>query len=243
MDELRRGEGIFVLIIWAISSTFLVLWETRFLGWSYSSFSLPFSIFGWLLHGAMSFICILYPELLWVPLSISHFLFLFHLATPYEIMQGCWYITIDTLSTLGSLFSSIAPYHIVRDLGCEETDSSLMDLVPMPGYLFGFFCLCNFIWSDCTLQPMRWEGQAYHSILPRSHSNIATCQGNVWVVSHLWVVEMQALPAPYYSEVWYQLLWVCSTPGILFQVCRMLIFQHWLLSLHWKVAWVPYPVF
>jgi hypothetical protein len=29
----------------------------------------------------------------------------------------CWCIAIDTLSTLGSLFSSIPPYHVVRDSG------------------------------------------------------------------------------------------------------------------------------
>ncbi len=29
----------------------------------------------------------------------------------------CWYIAVDTLSTLGSLFSSIPPYHVVRHSG------------------------------------------------------------------------------------------------------------------------------
>ncbi len=89
---------------------------------------------------------------------------------------------------------------------------------------------------------MRWEGRAYCSILPRGNGNIAPCQGNVLVVSFLWVVESGVLPAPYYSEVLYHLLWVC-TPGILFQVCRMSIFQYWLLSLQYEVAWVPHLVF
>jgi hypothetical protein len=31
--------------------------------------------------------------------------------------RGCWYIAVDTLSTLGSLFSSIPPYLVVRDSG------------------------------------------------------------------------------------------------------------------------------
>jgi hypothetical protein len=39
-----------------------------------------------------------------------------------ELDATCWYIAIDTLSTLGSLFSSIPPYHVVRDLRREETD-------------------------------------------------------------------------------------------------------------------------
>jgi hypothetical protein len=30
-------------------------------------------------------------------------------------LMGCWRIAIDTLSTLGSLFSSIPPYHVFRD--------------------------------------------------------------------------------------------------------------------------------
>jgi hypothetical protein len=29
----------------------------------------------------------------------------------------CWYIAVDTLSTLGSHFSSIPPYRVVRDSG------------------------------------------------------------------------------------------------------------------------------
>ena len=43
--------------------------------------------------------------------------FRFHLASPYEIVGGCWYIAVDTLSTLGSLFSSIPPYRVARDSG------------------------------------------------------------------------------------------------------------------------------
>ncbi len=89
---------------------------------------------------------------------------------------------------------------------------------------------------------MRWAGQAYCSVLPRGHSNIAPFQGNVLVVSLLWAVESQVLLASYYSEVWFHLLWEC-TSGILFQVRRMSIFQHWLLSPHRNVAWVPCLVF
>jgi len=37
-------------------------------------------------------------------------------------VEGCWCIAIDTLSTLGSLFSSIPPYRVARDSGHEETD-------------------------------------------------------------------------------------------------------------------------
>ncbi len=89
---------------------------------------------------------------------------------------------------------------------------------------------------------MRWKGWHFCSVLPRGHGNIAPCQGNVWVVSLLWVVELQILSVPYNPEVWYHLLWVC-TPGILFQVCRMSNFQHWLSSLHCKVTWVSHQVF
>jgi hypothetical protein len=32
-------------------------------------------------------------------------------------LEQCWYIAIDTLSTIGSLFSSIPPHLIVRDSG------------------------------------------------------------------------------------------------------------------------------
>ncbi len=71
---------------------------------------------------------------------------------------------------------------------------------------------------------MWWVGQAYFSILPRGYGSIAPCQGNVLVISLLWVVELQVLPAPYYSEVLYYLLQVC-TPDILFQVCRMFFFS------------------
>ena len=31
--------------------------------------------------------------------------------------KTCWYIAVDTLSTLGSLFSSIPPYRVARDSG------------------------------------------------------------------------------------------------------------------------------
>ncbi len=31
--------------------------------------------------------------------------------------RRCWYIAVNTLSTLGSLFSSIPPYRVVRDSG------------------------------------------------------------------------------------------------------------------------------
>ncbi len=31
--------------------------------------------------------------------------------------NGCWYIAVDTLSTLGSLFSSIPPYLVFKDSG------------------------------------------------------------------------------------------------------------------------------
>jgi hypothetical protein len=34
-----------------------------------------------------------------------------------QIVSECWYIVIDTLSTLGSLFSSIPPYCVGRDSG------------------------------------------------------------------------------------------------------------------------------
>ena len=37
------------------------------------------------------------------------------------------------------------------------------------------------LWSDRTLQPMRQEGQAFCSILPRGHGCIAPCQENTWV--------------------------------------------------------------
>ncbi len=89
---------------------------------------------------------------------------------------------------------------------------------------------------------MRWEGQAYCSILPRVHGSIAPWLGNVLVVSLLWAVESQVFPAPYYFESWYHLLWVC-TPGIWFQVRRMWFFQCSLLSLHCEVAWKPFIVF
>ena len=55
------------------------------------------------------------PRFFLVSLSIPFFRF--HLASPYEIVGGCWYIAVDTLSTLGSLFSSIPPYPVVRDSG------------------------------------------------------------------------------------------------------------------------------
>jgi len=32
-------------------------------------------------------------------------------------LEDCWYIAVDTLSTLGSLFSSFPPYQVVRDSG------------------------------------------------------------------------------------------------------------------------------
>jgi hypothetical protein len=35
-------------------------------------------------------------DFFWVSSSISHF-FCFHLAMPYEIVGGCWYIAVDTL--------------------------------------------------------------------------------------------------------------------------------------------------
>ncbi len=89
---------------------------------------------------------------------------------------------------------------------------------------------------------MRWEGQAYCSILPRGHGNISPCQGKVLIFSLLWAVELRELPAPYYSEVWYHLLWVWP-PGIVFQVRRMLIFQCWLLCPHHKITWEPCLVF
>jgi hypothetical protein len=34
-----------------------------------------------------------------------------------QATSACWYIAVDTLSTLGSLFTSIPPYHVVRDSG------------------------------------------------------------------------------------------------------------------------------
>jgi len=49
--------------------------------------------------------------------SISHCFSDSILAPPHEIVGGCWCIAIDTLSTLGSLFSSIPPYRIARDSG------------------------------------------------------------------------------------------------------------------------------
>jgi hypothetical protein len=33
------------------------------------------------------------------------------------LVKECWYIAVDTLSTLDSLFSSIPPYCVVRDSG------------------------------------------------------------------------------------------------------------------------------
>ena len=42
---------------------------------------------------------------LWVSSSISHGFSDSILASPHEIVGGCWDIAVDTLSTLGSLFS------------------------------------------------------------------------------------------------------------------------------------------
>ncbi len=80
---------------------FLFFWRhvlgDNSLGWSLPSCCLPLvASFCWLLHGALSFYCILCLDFLWVSSSIYHF-FLFHLATSYEIVGGCWYIAVDTL--------------------------------------------------------------------------------------------------------------------------------------------------
>ncbi len=46
-------------------------------------------------------------------------IFFFHFMATLGIVGGCWYIAVDTLSTLGSLFSSISipPYLVIRDSG------------------------------------------------------------------------------------------------------------------------------
>ncbi len=114
-------------------------------------------------------------------------------------------------------------------------------LPTMPGYLLGPF---NFCYFGLTTLSNQWgeRGKLFCSVLPRGHGNIAPCQGNVGVVLLLWAVELWVLPAPYYSEVWHHLLWVLN-PGILFQVCRMSIFQRWILSPHREGAWVPLLIF
>ena len=60
--------------------------------------------------------------------------------------------------------------------------------------------MCNHCSGDVVLSKTK-NGQTFCFILPRDHSNIAPWEGNVLVVSLLWAVESQVLPAPYYSEV------------------------------------------
>ena len=98
---------------WSFGGTF---WETIFLVEGYLLFVfLSFSSY-WLIVTW----CI---DLLLHPLPSAllglfvHLPFFFHFMATPRIVGGCWYIAIDTLSTLGSLFSSIPPYLIVRDSG------------------------------------------------------------------------------------------------------------------------------
>ena len=69
--------------------------------------SVPFFIFpsiSQLIVGFSSFGSFAF-SFLWVSSSISHCFSDSILASPHEIVGGCWDIAVDTLSTLGSLFS------------------------------------------------------------------------------------------------------------------------------------------
>jgi hypothetical protein len=111
MDGLKLGRGeslasmgrvlFFPVLLEALEDSVAfysfegTFWETIFLAEAYLLFVFHFWFF--LVDcGALTFFCILCLDFLWVSLSISHF-FCFHLAMPYEIMGGCWYIAVDTL--------------------------------------------------------------------------------------------------------------------------------------------------
>ncbi len=107
-------------------------------------------------------------------------------------------------------------------------EALLMDLVPIPWCLFGSFCFGYF---GLTTLYNQWGERCKHIApscpevtviltMPRKCLSCFTPLGG-WIA---------ILPAPYYSEVWYHLFWVCI-PGILFQVHIMLIFEPCLVFL------------
>ena len=105
---------------------------------------------------------------------------------------------------LSKIASASLVFLIVAFLPIPVVSTSLMDLIPVLGYLLVSFALGISVWPHS--RPMWWEEQAYRSVLPRGHGTIVPCQGSVLVASLLWVVESQVLPASYYSEVWICLL-------------------------------------
>ena len=88
---------------------------------------------------------------------------------------------------------------------------------------------------------MRWEGQAFWSVLPKGHGSIAPCLGNACSLTFVggWIASITCI----------LLLWglmpslVSMYLGILFPVRRMLTFPRWLLSPCREGAWVPLQVF
>ena len=97
LDGLRWGGGVYCFLVHLFGRFLPFLFSFP----SNSQLIVGFSSFG---SFALSF--------LWVSSSISHCFSDSILAPPHEIVGGCWYIAIDTLSTLlGSLFYSYPSCH------------------------------------------------------------------------------------------------------------------------------------
>ena len=108
------GGAVFMILLLLVPSEAL-LW--RQFSWMKASllFVFHFSVLFQLIVRCIVLLLHRLPRFVLVSPSIP--IFRFHLASPYEIVGGCWYIAVDTLSTLGSLFSSIPPSRVVRDSG------------------------------------------------------------------------------------------------------------------------------
>ncbi len=98
---------------------------------------------------------------------------------------------------------------------------SLIDLIPMPGYLLGPFCFCGF---GLTALPNQWGVRGKH--FAPSFPEVTV------ILHHAWeMLELSYSCGRFIASITCTLLprglmpslWVC-TPGILFQVRRMSIF-------------------
>jgi hypothetical protein len=119
LDGLRRGAGG-AEILFSTRIYLLCLFSSlgdSFLGCTLLLYVFPFSSFWLIVPWCIVLLLHPLPSVLLGLFAHLPFFFHFHLAMPYEIMGRYWYIKIDTQSTLGSLFSSIPPYQVVRDSG------------------------------------------------------------------------------------------------------------------------------
>jgi hypothetical protein len=82
-------------------------------------------------------------------------------------------------------------------------ECSSIDLVPVLGHLFGSFCLGYF---GLTTLSNEVRVASNRSILPSGNSSVVPTQGSYLVVSLVWVVILQLLSAPCYSQLCYYYL-------------------------------------